>query len=204
MESILQDLRYGLRTLLQKPSFTLVAVATLALGIGVNTAIFSVINAVLLRALPYPDSERLVAVWETNAQPGQEVNNRNEVAAGNFLDWRAQQSAFGDIAALSYTSVNLIGSAEPERIQGAAVTTNFFSLLGVQPVTGRGFLAEEEDPKSARTVIVSHGLWQRRFGADPDFIGKMLTVNGSPVTVVGILPPAFEFEFPATRQIDMW
>src|SRR5215468_8167000 len=188
MSSILQDLRYGLRSLLRMPGFTLVAVATLALGIGVNTAIFSVVNAVLLRGLPYPDPEHLVAVWETAAQPGQDVNNRNEVAMGNFLDWRIQQTVFDGLAALTYSNVNLTGSAEPERIQGAAVTTNFFSLLGTKPIIGRGFLAEEENPDSARTIIISHGLWQRRFGSDPDVIGKTLTVNGNQVSVIGILP----------------
>jgi putative ABC transport system permease protein len=204
METILQDIRYGLRVLLKRPSFTFVAVTTLALGIGANTAIFTIVNAVLLRALPYPDAERLVAVWETNAQPGQEVNSRNEVAMGNFLDWRTQQSAFDDIAALNYTSVNLVGSAEPERIQGAVVTTNFFSLIGIQPTSGRGFIAEEESATSPRTIMVSHGLWQRRFGSDPDFVGKTLTVNGNPSTVIGILPAAFEFEFPITRKIEVW
>ena len=204
METILQDIRYGLRVLLRRPAFTIVAVATLALGIGANTAIFSVVNAVLLRTLPYHEPERLVALWETSSQHDQEVNNRNEVAMGNFLDWRTQQSAFDEIAALTYANVNLTGVAEPERIQGAVVTTNLFSLLGVQPGTGRGFLAEEEKPESPRTVIVSNELWQRRFGSDPDLVGKTLTLNGNQVTVVGIMPPAFEFEFPITRQVEMW
>ena len=203
METILQDIRYGVRVLLKRPAFTFVAVATLALGIGANTAIFSVVNAVLLRTLPYPEPERLVAIWETNAA-GREVNNRNEVAMGNFLDWRTQQSGFDEIAAITYANLNLTGVAEPERIQGAAVTTNLFSVLGVQPVTGRGFLSEEEKPESPRTVIVSHELWRGRFGSDPDFIGKTLTLNGNQVTVIGIMPPAFEFQFPSTRQVEMW
>jgi putative ABC transport system permease protein len=204
MESILQDIRYGVRVLLKRPAFTIVAVATLALGIGANTAIFSVVNAVLLRTLPYQEPERLVALWETNAQPEREVNNRNEVAMGNFRDWRTQQSVFDEIAALTYSNVNLTGIAEPERIQGAVVTTNLFQVLGVQPFAGRGFLAEEENPESPRTVIVSHGLWQRRFGSDPDIVGKTLALNGNQVTVVGIMPPAFELEFPSTRHVEMW
>src|SRR5215471_7628145 len=142
METTFQDIRYGLRMLLRRPAFTVVAVTTLALGIGANTAIFSIVNAVLLRALPYPHAERLVAIWETNAPPGEEGNNRNEVAMGNFLDWRIQQPAFDEIAALTYTSVNLVGSPEPERIQGASVTTNFFSLLGIKTISGRGFIPE--------------------------------------------------------------
>ena len=204
MGTILQDIRYGFRMLLRRPAFTVVAIATLALGIGANTAIFNVVNAVLMRTLPYHEPERLVALWETNAQQGQDVNDRNEVAMGNFLDWRAQASAFDEIAALSYSSVNLTGVGEPERIQGAVVTTNLFSVLGVQPAPGRPFRAEEEKPESPRTVIVSHGLWQRRFGSDPELVGKTLTLNGNPVAVVGIMPPGFDLEFPITRPVDMW
>jgi putative ABC transport system permease protein len=204
METIIQDIRYGFRLLVRRPAFTLVAVSTLALGIGANTAIFSVVNAVLMRTLPYQEPERLVALWETNAQPGQELNDRNEVAMGNFLDWRAQADAFDEIAALNYSNVNLTGIGEPERIQGAVVTTNLFSTLGVQPSIGRAFIAEEEKPESQRAVIVSHGLWQRRFGSDHELVGKTLTLNGNPVVVVGIMPPAFDLEFPITRQVDMW
>ena len=204
METIIQDIRYGFRLMVRRPTFTIIAVATLALGIGANTAIFSVVNAVLMRTLPYQEPERLVALWETSAQPGQEVNDRNEVAMGNFLDWRAQVDAFDEIAALTYSNVNLTGVAEPERIQGAVVTTNLFSTLGVQPAIGHAFVAEDEKPDSQRTVIVSHGLWQHRFGSDPEFIGKTLTLNGNPVVVVGIMPPAFDLEFPITRQVDMW
>src|SRR6185503_11818428 len=157
METIIQDIRYGFRLMVRRPTFTIIAVATLALGIGANTAIFSVVNAVLMRTLPYQEPERLVALWETSAQPGQEVNDRNEVAMGNFLDWRAQVDAFDEIAALTYSNVNLTGVAEPERIQGAVVTTNLFSTLGVQPAIGHAFVAEDEKPDSQRTVIVSHG-----------------------------------------------
>lgn len=204
METILQDIRYGLRVLSRNPAFTIVAVVTLALGIGANTAIFSIVSAVLLRPLPYPDPERLVALWETNTPPDREANNRNEVAMGNFLDWRTQQSIFDEIAALTYANVNLTGIAEPERIQGASVTTNLFDVLGVQTIAGRGFLSEEERPDSSRTVIISHELWQRRFGSDPDMVGKTLTLNGNPSTVVGITPAAFELQFPTTRQVEIW
>jgi len=204
METILQDIRYGLRVLLRRPVFTIVAVATLALGIGANAAIFSVVDAVLLRPLPYPEPDRLVAIWETNSQPEREPNVRNEVAMGNFRDWRTQQTSFADIAALTYSSLNLTGVAEPERIQGALVTTNLFSVIGVQPVMGRSFVEEEEQPASARAVIVSHALWQRRFGSDPALVGKTLSLSGNQVTVIGIMPPGFELEFPVTRQVDMW
>jgi putative ABC transport system permease protein len=204
MGTFLQDVRYGFRMLMKRPGFTVVAVVALALGIGANTAIFSVVNAVLLRPLPFKEPERLVAVWETNAKPGTEPNNRNEVALSNFLDWRAQNSVFDQLAALTYASVNLTGVAEPERIQSAVVTTNLFQTLGVEPLAGRAFLPEEENVKSPRAVVISHGLWQRRFGADPGVVGRTLTLNGNPTTVVGIMPQDFQLQFPISMAVDMW
>jgi putative ABC transport system permease protein len=204
METFLQDLRYGVRMLLKKPGFTVVAVLTLALGIGANTAIFSVINGVLLRSLPYTEPERLVALWETNPKLGTESRNRNEVAMGNFLDWRSQNESFEQVGALYYTNVNLTGTGEPEQIQSAIVTVNLFETLGLQPVNGRSFLSEEEKPGSPRVVVVSHELWQRRFGSDPNLVGKTFTLNGNPSTVVGIMPPGFELQFPTNRQVEMW
>ncbi|HEX8137725.1 MAG TPA: ABC transporter permease [Pyrinomonadaceae bacterium] len=204
MGTFLQDLRYGFRMLLKRPGFTAVAVVALALGIGANTAIFSVVNGVLLRPLPFREPERLVAVWETNAKPGAEVNSRNEVALTNFLDWRAENRVFEQIAALTYASVNLTGVAEPERIQSAVVTTNMFQTLGVEPALGRAFLPEEENVKSPRVVIISHGLWQRRFGADPGLVGRTLTLNGNQTTVVGIMPRDFQLQFPVSMAVDMW
>ncbi|MDQ3257144.1 MAG: ABC transporter permease, partial [Acidobacteriota bacterium] len=204
MRTLLQDLRYGARTLLKKPGFTLVAIITLALGIGANTAIFSVVNAVLLRPLPYKEAARLVAVWETNEKLSLEFRNRNEVAMGNFLDWRTQNDVFEGMAALVYTSFNLSGESEPERIGGATVTSGFFQMLGVQPASGRAFLIDEETPSGARVVVISHGLWRRRFGSDPQLIGKSFPVNGTEHTVVGIMPPDFQLDFPISRQVDMW
>ena len=204
METLIQDLRYAFRMLIKKPGFSVVAVLTLALGIGANTAIFSVVNGVLLRALPYRDAERLTVLWETNTKSGQEPNLRNEVALGNFLDWRAQNEAFDQIGALYYTSLNLTGTDEPERIQSAIVTVNIFDTLGVQPENGRSFYAEEEQVGSARVVVVSHGLWQRRFGGDPNLVGKTLTLNGNPTTVVGIMPAGFDLQFPTNWQVEMW
>ena len=204
METLIQDLRYAVRMLIKKPGFTVVAVLTLALGIGANTAIFSVINGVMLRSLPYTDAERLVALWETNTKSGQEPNLSNEVALGNFLDWRAENQAFDQVGALHYTNVNLTGADEPERIQSAIVTVNLFDTLGVQPATGRSFYPEEEKVGSPRVVVLSHGLWQRRFGSDPNLVGKALTLNGNPFTVVGIMPAGFELQFPTNRQVEMW
>ncbi|HEX8144776.1 MAG TPA: ABC transporter permease [Pyrinomonadaceae bacterium] len=204
MRTVLQDVRYGFRMLAKRPGFTVVAVLALALGIGANTAIFSVVNAVLLRPLSFKEPERLVAVWETNAQAEGEARTRNEVALGNFLDWRAQNRVFEQLGALVYASANLSGVAEPERVQGAVVTTNLFQLLGAQPLMGRAFLPEEEQVTSPRAVIISHGLWQRRFGADPALLGKTLTLNGNQTTVVGIMPPGFQLQFPTSMQVDMW
>jgi putative ABC transport system permease protein len=146
----------------------------------------------------------LVAVLETNPQFGPEMRNRNEVALGNFLDWRAQNQVFEQTAALTHASVNLTGVAEPERIQGVVATTNIFQTLGVEPLMGRAFLPEEEKVGSPRAVILSHGLWQRRFGSDPSLVGKTLTLNGNQTTVVGIMPPGFQLQFPISLQVDMW
>ncbi len=198
------DLRFALRQLRQSPGFTFVAVLTLALGIGANTAIFSVVDAVLLHPLAFKDPSRLVAVWETNKQPGTETNLRNEVAKGNFYDWRAQNQVFEQIAAIAYANFNLIGVSKPERIQGALVSSNFFQTLGLQPALGRVFAAEEEKADAPRVAVISYGLWQRRFGGDPALIGSAHTFNGEPITIVGVMPPGFAVQFPASLQMDMW
>ncbi|HEX8775383.1 MAG TPA: ABC transporter permease [Pyrinomonadaceae bacterium] len=204
MRTMLQDIRYGLRVLLKQPGFTLVAIVALALGIGANTAIFSVVNAVLLRPLSFKEPERLVAVWETNNQLSADMRNRNEVAPGNFLDWREQNQVFEQLAALVYANANLSGVDEPERIQSMLVTTNLFQALGVQPLMGRAFLPEEENINSQRVVILSHELWQRRFGGDPSVLGRTLTLNGNQTVVVGIMPPAFQLQFPVNTKVEMW
>jgi putative ABC transport system permease protein len=199
MQTLLQDLRYGLRVLLNNPGFTLIAVITLALGIGANAAIFSVVNAVVLRPLPFRDADRLVALWESNPR-----NKQNEVAAANFLDWREQNQVFEQLAALSYASSALTGGDEPERLQAAVVTPGFFSTLGTPPGLGRVFLPEEEKPGAAQVVVLSHGLWRRRFAADRNLIGKTITLNGIDRTVVGVMPPDFQLPFPTNRQVDLW
>ena len=173
----LHDIRFALRMLFKHPSFTLIVVLTLALGIGANTTIFSAIDAVLLNPLPYKDPARLMVVWETNKQLG----DRNEAAIGNFLDWRSRNQIFDQLGALFDTDMNLTGVGEPQRIQGCVVTTNFFQVLGVQPMLGRSFLPESETPGSPFTVIISHELWQRQFGSDPNLVGKSLTLNAHQV-----------------------
>ncbi|HEV3471346.1 MAG TPA: ABC transporter permease [Pyrinomonadaceae bacterium] len=193
-----QDLRYGVRTLLKNPGFTAVAVVALALGIGANTAIFSVVNAVLLRPLPYRDPDRLVMVWEDNTKGGYP---RNTPAAANFLDWREQSRVFEGMAAIANQSFALTGAGEPERIDGRRVSASLFPLLGVEPLLGRVFLPEEDQPGAGRAVILSHGLWQRRFGSDPNITGKALTLNGESHTVVGVMPA--HFRFPA-REDELW
>jgi putative ABC transport system permease protein len=190
--------------LLKRPGFTIIVVLTLALGIGANTTIFSALDAVLLNPLPYKDADRLVVIWETNKHLGPEMWDRNEGAMGNFLDWRSRNQSFDQIGALFDTAMNLTGVGEPQRIQSCVVTTNFFQVLGVQPMLGRSFLPEEEKPGAPFSVILSHDLWQRQFGSDPNIINKTLTLNAHQVAVVGVMPPAFELQFPTSKHVEMW
>jgi putative ABC transport system permease protein len=195
MRTLWQDVRYGLRLLLKRPGFTLIAVVTLALGIGANTAIFSVVNAVVLRPLPYAGPERLVMIWET--MPG---NDKRWVAPGNFVDWRNQARSFEQLASYSSATLNLTGDGEPERLTGAAVSTNVFSTLGVEAALGRTFVTEDEQREGGRVVVLSDGLWQRRYGADPHIVGRSLTLDGKSYTVVGVMPAVFRFPI----QSDLW
>ncbi|HEY0004368.1 MAG TPA: ABC transporter permease [Pyrinomonadaceae bacterium] len=193
-----QDLRYGLRMLVKSPGFTIVAVIALALGIGANSAIFSVVNTVLLRPLPYKDPDRLVMVWEDNTRHGYP---RDTPAAANYIDWREQNQVFEGMAAVADLSINLTGVGEPERIEGCRVSASLFPLLGVEPQLGRAFLPEEDAPGGNRVVIMSHGLWQRRFGSDMKIIGQPLNLNGESYRVVGVMPPQFQFP---RREIELW
>ncbi|MCI0488713.1 MAG: ABC transporter permease [Blastocatellia bacterium] len=197
MQTLLHDLRYGVRLLLKKPVFTIVIILTLALGIGANTAIFSVINTVLLEPLPYPDPDRLVMVWEKILPSGE----NNTVAPPNFVDWREQNRSFADMASYVTLPVDLTGAGEPEKIEGLAVTDNFFQVLGAQPFLGSTFQPGEVKPGSLNIVIMSYGLWQRRFGGDPNILGQPITINGYPVPVGAVMPPAFQFP---TSEIDLW
>jgi putative ABC transport system permease protein len=193
MNNLLNDIRYSLRLMIKSPGFTAVAVLTLALGIGANTAIFSVVNAVVLRPLPYPHSERLVrGTWQF------ETGEIDAVTALVFEYWKDHTGAFESVAGYSgiNSGFNLAGGTEPERVRGLQVSEGFFRVLGVEPALGRGFLAEEDRPGFTPVVVVSDGLWRRYFGSDPDLIGKEVQVNGRSRTVVGILPPAFQFEAP--------
>jgi putative ABC transport system permease protein len=191
-EEMFQDLRYGARTLLKNPGFALVAVFTLSLGIGANTAIFSVVNATLLRPLPYSEPERLVQVWETKPR----ANRWSDwVSYPDFRDWREQNTVFDEIGACRKLTFNLTGGDSPESLPGAYVSASLFTVLGVKPILGRTFLAEEDQPGANRVAVISHGLWQRRFGSDPGLIGKTIQVDGETHIVVGIMPPDFKFHW---------
>jgi len=186
---LLADARYGLRVLRKNPGFTAAAILTLALGIGANAAVFSVVSAVLLRRLPYTDPDRLV--WVTEFWP--RLNN-TVVPSPDYLNWREQSQVFESVAAYSgFGELNLSGSGEPERIDGIGVTWNFFPMLGIRPALGRGFLPEEDQPAGSPVVILSHSLWQRRFRSDPNLLGKVITLDEKGYTVVGIMPESFRF-----------
>jgi putative ABC transport system permease protein len=191
LEDLWQDLRFGARTLRKQPGFTFIAVLTLALGIGANTAIFSVVNAVLLRPLAYRAPDRLTQVWEHNLPKNKP---HSTVAPANFLDWKAQNQSFEGMAAYdTFPSFNLTGVGEPERIQATRVSVGLFPLLGVSATAGRVFTDTEEQRGHHQVALVSNGLWQRRFGADPGLVGRTLSLNDQSFTVVGILPPDFNF-----------
>ena len=194
LDALAQDLRYTFRTLRKDRSFAFVAVAILALGIGANMAIFSLINRVLLRPLPYKDADRLLTVWEENRHRGW---FENIVSSANFLDWKQQNHVFTDMAAFESNSFNLTGERTAEEVAGERVTTNLLALLGVQPFRGRLFLPEEGKRGNA-AVVLSYGLWQERYGGDPELVGKPIAVNGERLTVVGILPASFTGDYSAS------
>jgi putative ABC transport system permease protein len=198
MQTLWQDLRYGARRLLQQPGFTAVAGLTLALGIGANAAIFSVVNGVLLRPLPYKEPERLMMLWEANDR----VRN-NPVSHQNFADWRARQQSFEFISAFSGRwggPETVTGGSEPERAYVVSVYRDFFNVLGVAPIAGRVFLPEESQPDAAPVVVVSHGFWRRRLGGSADLTNKRLTMGSRSYNVIGVMPPGFSF--PA--ETDIW
>jgi putative ABC transport system permease protein len=194
MNTLWQDLRYGARMLFKSRGFTVVAVVTLALGIGANTAIFSVVNAVLFRPLPYDDPHQLVMVWQTNQEALRQLGmTRIPVTYADFYDWRDQNKVFEALAALDPRQFNLSGQGEPERLNGVRATPNLFSLLRVKPVIGRDFLPEEEREGAANVAILSYAFWQRRFAGDEKIVGQSLRLNDASYTIVGVLPRSFRF-----------
>ena len=197
-DEMFQDLRYGVRMLVKNPGFAFVAVLTLALGIGANTAIFSIVNAVLLQPLPFSEPDRLVWVWGNIRNGGRTAS----VSPLDYLDYRAQNTSFEHFAATFSVpaSFNLTGSGDPERLQGQAATGNFFQALGVNASLGHTFLLENEEPGRDQVVVLSHKLWQRRFGGDPSLIGKTLSLDGKTFEVIGVMPA--EFNYP--RGAELW
>jgi len=196
LNALLQDLRYALRTLARSPGFTAVAVVTLALGIGANTAIFSVVRAVLLKRLPYPEPERLVVLREHHAHAGE-----MGVAWPTFLDWREQSRTFQKLAGFRTTHTTLSGAAEPELLRVGQVSASFFPVLGVAPAFGRSFAEPDDRPGGPATLLLSHALWRDLFGADPAVVGKTVRLDAAPHTIVGVLPPSFGF-FP--ERVDVY
>ncbi|HLL16108.1 MAG TPA: ABC transporter permease [Pyrinomonadaceae bacterium] len=213
MRTLLQDLRYGFRMLWKSPGFTLVTVLALALGIGANTAIFSVVNTVLLRPLPFERPEQLVLLWETHPFGKQLGYDHLPGSTGSFVEWRRQSAdIFEGMAALNTWNVVLTGNDEPQRLTGVKASANLFTLLRVKPMSGRGFVADDERQGANRVVVISHGLWQRRFGSDPSVLGKSLTLDGDGYTVVGIMPASVTFPqdmgmpafFDFSAKTDLW
>ncbi|MBI3493018.1 MAG: ABC transporter permease, partial [Acidobacteria bacterium] len=205
MDALFLDLRYALRTSLRSPGFTAIAVLALALGIGANTAIFTIINAVLLERLPFRDAGRIVALWEESSRrPGR----NNTVGPGNFIRWTDRATAFDRMAALVDTRVNLTGAGDPEEVIVQNVTADFFPILGVSPLVGRTFTdAENRDPRSD-AVLLEYGFWQRRFGGNPGVIGRTIQLNSRPQTIVGVMPPGFRLFIKeaslAGKPSDLW
>jgi putative ABC transport system permease protein len=200
MDTLIKDIRYGVRMLLKNPAFTLLAIVTLALGIGANTAIFSVVNAVLFRSLPYVNADDLVSIFMSSR--GDEPESRIPFAPAGFLNLRANSKSFSDVAALSNKGwpVNLTNAGEPERLQGFQVSSNLFSLLGINPEQGRTFSPDEDRPGSNHVVVLSNDFWQRRFGSEANVVGSTLTLNGESYTVIGVMPPDFRFY----AKTDVW
>ena len=197
METLLRDIRYGGRTLLKYPGFTVIAVVTLALGIGANAAIFSLLHAVLVRPLPFHDPDQLVQIYEDASAMG---FPRGDVAGGNYNDWKRDQTVFTDMAALGVRSFSLTGDGEPERVLAYSATNNFFSVLGVSPALGREFVSEDDKPGAQKVALLTHGLWQRRY-AGTDVINRDVFLDGEKYKIVGVLPARFQY---LSDAIGLW
>src|SRR5215213_9366582 len=193
MNTLFQDLNYGVRMLLKHPGVTAIAVLTLALGIGANTAIFSVVNAVLLNPLPYRQPDRLISLWENVPAHG-----RWRAAPANFIDWKKQNTVFEDVAAFGASSLTLTGDGEPEQLVGARVSSGYFAVVGVDPVLGRAFLPEEHERGKGQVVILGNSFWQRRYAGDKNIINRNITLDGTSYTVVGVMPPGIYPVWPTT------
>ena len=196
MDGFLNDVRYAIRNLIKRPAFTFIAALTLALGIGANTAIFSSVYALLLKPLPFPQLDRVVTLWDTYPTRGV---RRNEVAVANYLDWQAQNKSFEQLALYRWWTANLTGMDHPDRIQAFMSTTNFLDTLGVKPVMGRNFAADESQPGKETVAIITHESWQRRFGGDASILGKTITLDNTAYTIIGVMPE--KFAYPANAEL---
>src|SRR5215218_6176026 len=190
MNTLLQDLRYGARILLKQPGFTLVAVVTLAIGIGANTAIFSLVNSILLRPLPFREPDRIVRLIQASPKLGLATWG---VSQADFAAYREQNRTLESVALYTNTATNLTGAGEPERLPMTNVTADFFKLFGVNPLLGRTFVEGEDAAGKNQICVISYAFWQRRFGGDPNVVGKTLSLNNTPVQVVGVMPANFKF-----------
>ena len=197
MQTLLQDIRYGMRTLSKSPGFTAIVILTLAFGIGANTAIFSVVNAVLLAPLPYNDPGSLVMVWSTNLAKGYKIA---PVSGGEYAEWKSQNGVFQNIAASSDALYTLTGAGEPQVVIGYQFSADYFRLLGTRPEVGRTFLDEEDRVGGPDVVVLGDAIWRRTFGADPNIVGKSITLTGKPFTVVGVMPPSFRYP----SLVELW
>ena len=197
---LLQDLRYSFRLLLKRPGFTIVAVIALALGIGANTAIFSVVNSILLRPLAYQDPEQLMLINHDYPK----INLKASVSAPGYVHYRDNAKSFASLAALSGGNFNLTDNGEPERVNGGTVSQNFFSTLGVTAAQGRLFTPEEDQPGHNKVVILNHAFWLRRFAGNSGILNQTITLNGESYTVIGIMPPSFQFGRETGRLMDLW
>src|SRR4051812_16522123 len=199
------DLRFAFRQLLKSPGFTFVAILTLALGIGVNSAIFTVVNAVFLERLPYRDADRIAVIWETSAQrPGVS----NVAGPSNFIRWKERATSFESMAGYAETRANLTDGGNPEELIAQNVTSDYFAVIGVNPFLGRAFTPEESADPQSSAVILSYELWERRFGSDQSIIGRVIQLQGKPQTVVGVMPPGVRLYLKAgslvNKPADFW
>ena len=203
-ETLVQDIRYGVRMLAKHKAFTSVAVVTLALGIGANTAIFSVVNELLLSPLPYRNAEQIAMLWEVSP----EGRHQNTTSRANFRAWRAQSTSFEDIAAFSDQRFNMTGDGDPEELSVQLATPEIFNVLGVDPLLGRTFLPEDGQPSNMKVAVLSYPLWQRRFGGQSNIVGQQLTLNDAKYTVIGVMPPSFQFHIKSRsgtgRPAELW
>ena len=196
LEHLVADIRFGVRTLLKAPGFTIVAILVLALGIGANTAIFSVVNGILLRPLPYPDAGRVAVVYARFSPQGLD---RGMMSVADFLDWRATQKSFEDPALYFNDRVDITAPGEPESVKGAFVSAGFFSALRVGPLTGRVFATGDDTAGSPRMAVLSETLWRRHFGGSPDILGKVIRLQDISAEVIGVMPASFQY--PAESEV---